>query len=368
MAKKNNYLQGKEKQVVSFQKDYQYYFDKGVHFFQLEDYDKSFKFFRKAVETGPESSSPYYKIAYFLSEMRKEKIKKELENLPLDEVPEFHYLLGIYYCMEADLDSSEDHLEEFLNKRPDSNLKAEAEKLLDSIQDAVLFQSNLNFIKLSFKYAGITDSIRERLKIKFESPFVRVKMRESLYQLDDDLIANVIFLYGLLEHNERAEKVLKHFIKSPFAKEEHIELALLALKRIGAQEPYEVKWEDKFKKVTMKEYMERNKELDQYSNIWKEVLQCSYENMKESGKYRDKSFKEIKALWTKFIKAVYPDVPHIENKMSWAAGLEYTFLKRKSINVSSKHIALIYRVPEASVMEKYKYITKALESKKEGDN
>lgn len=364
MNKENKNLNQKEEQVVSFQKDFQYYFDKGVHFFQIEDYSKSWKFFRKAVETKPESSSPYYKVAYFLSELGKERTSKILEKLPLNEVPEFHYLLGIYYCMEGDLDSSEHHLEEFIKKDPAHSLKAEAEKLLDSIQDAVLFQSNLNFIKLSFKYAGITDSIRERLKIKFESPFVRVKMRESLYQLDDDLIANVIFLYGLLENNERAEKVLRHFIKSPFAKEEHIELALLALKRIGAQEPYDVKWEDKFKKVTMKEYMERNKEMDHYSNIWSEVLQYTHENMKESGKYSDKSFKEIKTLWTKFIKAVYPDVPHIENKMNWAAGLEYTFLKRKSINVSRKHIALIYRVPDSAVLDKYKYIKEALESKK----
>jgi len=350
----------KELGIVSFKKDSDYYLEKGNQYLQRNIYEKALKYFRKAVEVNPENISLHYKIAYNLTELGKVQKKAEIKKLADEPLPEFLFLTGVYCCMEGDLDNTISYLEEFKTTAPESKLIPKTNKLLEEIEEAMLFQRNLNYVKLNYKYAGVTESVREKLKAKFESPFVRVKMKESLYQLDDDLIANVIFLYGLLENNEKAERVLKQFIKSPWAKEEHIELALLALKKIGSKEPHEILMEGKIVKVTLKDYMDRNRTMDQQGDKWNDVLKHTLSNMKKSGKYNENSYNEIKSLWTKVLKSYYPNVPEIDDKMAWAAGLEFAFLENNNINISSKHIALIYNVPNSILIDKYELIRKTI--------
>ncbi len=340
------------KDIVSFQKESDYYFNKGSSYYQQKKVDKAVRYLIKALETKPEDIALYYKVCFLLTEMSADGVFKDKELFTEDKnLPEIHFLAGVYYCLQADIDQAEAHLEQYLYIKPQGVIALEAEKLLDRIHDAILFQKNIDYVRLSYKYAGITDSVKKRLKEKFESPFVRVNMRESLYQLDDDLISNVIFLYGLLENDFRAERVLRYFIKSPWAKEKHIELAMLALKKIGAEEPYEILLEGKgeFEKVTLKEYMERKKDFHTMGYDWNEVLKYTLDNMKKSGKYHDKAFKQIKSIWAKYIRSVYPQVPEITDKMAWAASLEYIYLKIKKINVSRKHLALVYNVSDSEV-------------------
>ncbi len=353
---------GKERDhnIVSIKKDSSYYLEKGNRNLQEKNYDKALKYFKKAIEVKPQDVYLHYKVAYILTEFGKAQNNLDVKKLADEPLPEFLFLTGVYCCMEGDLDSTIYYLEKFKNVAPESNLIPKTNKLLEEIEEAMLFQRNLNYVRLNYKYAGVTESVREKLKAKFESPFVRVKMKESLYQLDDDMIANVIFLYGLLENNDRAERVLRHFIKSPWAKEEHIELALLALKKIGSEEPQEVLMEDKIIKVTLKEYMDRNKIMDQQGDKWNDVLKHALDNMKKSGKYSKNSYPEIKSLWTKVLKSYYPNVPEIDDKMAWAAGLEFAFLEKKNINVSSKQIALIYNVPNSLLISKYELIRKTV--------
>ncbi|PKM83654.1 MAG: hypothetical protein CVU88_01880 [Firmicutes bacterium HGW-Firmicutes-13] len=351
----------KKEQVVSIKKDAFYYLNKGTSFFHRKEYHKAVKYFKKALENRPHDIVIHYKIAYVLNEISSSDYSAVIEKLFHGDLPEFSFFAGIYYCMEGDLTKSEIYLEYYIEiSHPDSILIPEAHKLLDTMHDAVLFQKNLDYVKLSYKYAGITEIIKERLKEKFESLFVRVKMKENLYQYDDDLTANVIFLYGLLEKDERAEKVLRQFIKSSWAKENQIELALLALKKIGAEEPYTVLIDGNLVEVTLKSYMEKNEGLDQLGRDWNDVLKYTLDNMKSSGKYSDTSCTEVKTLWTIFLQTSYPDVPEIDDKMAWAAGLEYTFLKMKSIKVSSKRLAMIYKVSNFIIITKSNIISNTL--------
>ena len=353
----------KGNEIVSFQKESEYYFQKGSTYYQQKKEHKAVKFFIKALETKPEDITLYYRICFLLTEMKNAGEFNEQEIFEESKMlPEIHFLAGIYFCMQADIDQAEFHLEKYLKLNPKGTAAKEAEKLLDHIHDAILYQKNIDYVRLSYKYAGITDSVKRTLKQKFESPFVRVNMRESLYQLDDDLISNVIFLYGLLESDFRAERVLRYFIKSPFAKEKHIELSLLALKKMGAEEPYEILSDGQFKEVSVKEYMERKRDLDKMGYDWNEVLKYTLDNMKKSGRYHNKAYKQVKSLWAKFIRSVYPQVPEIKDKMTWSAGLEYSFLKIKKINVSSKHLALIYNVSDTEVTKKHNLITKHIKT------
>lgn len=351
----------KKKRVVSIEKDTCYYINKGTLSFHRKEYDKAIKFFIKALENNPQDITTHYKIAYVLSGVSGIDHSVFIQKLFNGPLPEFSFFAGIFYCMQGNLVKAEIYLDYYLETASqDSVLITEAHKLLETMQDAVLFQKNLNYVKLSHKYAGISENIKNRLKEKFKSPFIRVKMNESLYQLDDDLISNVIFLYSFLEKDFRAEKVLRQFISSPWAKEEHVELALLALKKIGAEEPYVVLINGQRIEISLKDYMERNKGLDQIGRNWNDVLKYTLDNMKNSGKYSETSYKEVKDLWTKYLHISYPDVPDIDDKMAWAAGLENAFLRKKSIKISSKRLAIIYKVSDFMVKNKSNIICKTL--------
>ncbi len=349
---------GKENRVVSFQKDSHYYFDKGRTFFQQKKMMKAVTCFIKALESDPVNLSLYYRISFMLTELKNTNNLKEQDFFNHQTLPEIHFLAGVYFCMQADIAPAEVHLEQYLKLAPNGAVASEAEKLIATIHDAILFQKNIEYVRLSYKYAGITESMRKNLKEKFESPFVRGNMRENLYQLDDDLISNMIFLYGLLDNDFRAEKVLRYFIKSPWAKEKHIEMAALALKKMGAEEPYEILTEGQCKKVNLKEYMERKRDIDNMGYDWSDVLKYTLDNMKKSRRYHSTAYKQVKLLWTKYISSVYPLIPEIDDKMTWCAGLELTFLKLKKINVCSKQLAMIYHVSDAEVVKKHLIILK----------
>ncbi|PKM83823.1 MAG: hypothetical protein CVU88_01035 [Firmicutes bacterium HGW-Firmicutes-13] len=359
--KKNKNGKKKEK-VISFEKDINHYLEKGIACFKLHDYTKGIQYFKKIIETKPENKSVYYTVAFYLSEINKEQEFRILDDIFEESNPHYLFLRGIYFCMEEDVNGAEYHLKKFIIKEPKSKLRQEAEKLIDNIHEITLFQNNLDYIKLTFYYAGNIESVKEKLKIKFESPFVQSKMCESLYEMDDYLISNVIFLYGLLENNKIAEKTLRQFIKSLIVKEKHIELALLSLKKIGAKEPYEIFLNGKFVQVTLKSYMNRYEEMEELYSCWNDVLSIVVHNMKKSNKYSEQSIEKVKYLWGKFINSIYPDLPHLDQKMKriWAAGLELTLLAAKSINVSSKRLALIYNVPNHEVLSKYNYIKKTI--------
>lgn len=344
--------------VTPFKKDAGYYLQKSNNCTQQGERDKALMYLEKALEASPGDLPLYYQAAYLLTEICAEEGNRPLEKLQNKPIPGMSFLLGVYFCMKADLDKACLHLKAYLCQGDEKDLLAEARKIKNNMEDAILYQRNLDYVKLSYKYAGITESVRQTLQKKFESPFVRVKMKESLYQVDDDLTANVIFLYSLLDRDERAERVLRHFAKSPWAKEKHIELALLALKKIGAPGPYEVMDEGTIKSFTLQGYMDHRHSLNNYGQDWKEVLAYALENMKKCGKYPEKAFYEVKSLWVRYIHALYPEVPDIDHKIAWAAALEYTYLKLKNYNISSKHMALIYNVSHGQLVDKHEMLKK----------
>ncbi len=358
---------GKNEKVVSFQKNLDHYLKKGIFYARSHNYLKAIKYFKIIMESEPEDKSAYLTMAYYLSEINRHPqgldISHDFFTQYFEESNLKHlFLAGIYYCMEEDISGAEHYLKKFIAKNPGSQLKKEAVELLDSIDEVSLFQKNRDYIKLACEYAGKIESTREMMQVKFQSPFVQSKMHEYLYQMDDYMVSNVIFLYGLLENNSIAEKALRYYIKSPIAREEHIELALLSLKKIGAREPYEVMLNNSFVQVTLKSYMNRYTDMDGLYTCWSNVLSRVVKNMSSNNVYSSSSVEKVKHLWSKFINNTYPDIPLLDEhrEKAWAAGFELALIELKEVNISSKEVALNYNVPHHKVISKCNCIKSVL--------
>ncbi len=351
---------GVKKNVISFNHDIYQYLKKGISYTKMHDYPNAIKYFKRIIETNTEDTSVYYSIAFNLSEINKVYQCNIMDDFIKESNPYYLFLAGIFYCLEEDVNRAEYYLKKFNIKMPKSKLKPEAAKLINNIHEAILFQNNLDYLKLTWSYAEKLDSVREQLQLKFESPFIQSTMCDYLYQMDDYMVSNVIFLYGLLENNKIAEKTLRYFIKSTFVKEKHVELALLSLKKIKAEEPYEVFINDKIYQVTLKSYMSRHEDIEKLCSCWNDVLSLVVHNMNASNKYGEESIKKVKYLWASLINSIHPDLPQLSNvsKKAWAAGLELTIIESKCSNISSKRLSLIYNVPNNKIVNKYNYIKK----------
>ncbi len=363
MRKNEFFLKQKDnKKVVFLQKDPSHFLKKGVFYARSHDYSKALKYFKKVMEAESEDRSVYLTIAYYLSKISLEQDFKISRDFFEDSNPNYLFLAGMFYCMEEDINGTEHYLKKFIAKKPEGKLKQEAKQLLNNIEEVFLFQKNLDYIKLTCEYAGKIESIKEKMHIKYQSPFVQTQMSDYLYQMDGYMVSNVIFLYGLLENNKIAEKTLRYFIKSTIASEKHIELALLSLKKIGAKEPYEVLWNDKTVQVTLKSYMNRYTDLEGLYTCWSNVLSRVVNNMKKHDKFDDESIEKVKHLWSRFINRTYPDLPQLDERRekTWAAGFEYTLIELKTFNISSKEVALNYNVPNHKVISKCNCIKSAL--------
>ncbi|RQD77060.1 MAG: hypothetical protein D5R97_03215 [Candidatus Syntrophonatronum acetioxidans] len=356
----NNNEKDKSSQVTEFSKEAGYYLQKGVHCLNRSQLKKALKYFRKTIETDPHNTYTHYNIAYILSRIDYLKDINETFQEILGttyNLPEASFLAAIYYSLTGEMDLAEKELEKFLEIAPEGEIMEEAREMLNLLSGEEEIYENLSYIKLSEKYEGVIQTVKEKVKRNLECPFFRVKMLENLYQLDDDLTSNIIFLYGLAENSTIAERVLRHFIKSSWAKEMHKELAMLALRDIGAEEPYEVMMENRIVKVTLKEYFER---IPQWEPQWYQVMEKALENIKYN-KYHSKTMEgELKEVWNQYIKVAYPEIPPVRDINLWSAALEYLTFKKRGINLNHKEISLKYRVFPEELLEKYKEMGQAL--------
>ena len=362
MKDESNSVIQKNEKVSSFNHDIYQYLKKGTYYTKMYDYPNAIKYFKKVIDTNTEDTSIYYSIAYNLSEINKDHRYKIMDDFFMQSNPYYLFLAGIYYCLEEDVNGAEYYLKKFIIKKPESKLKLEANILINNIHETILFQNNLDYLKLTYSYADKIDTVREQLRVKFKSSFIQTTMNEYLYQMDDYMVSNVIFLYGILGKNNIAEEALRHFIKSSFIKEKHIELALLSLKKMEAEEPYEVMINDGIYQVTLKSYMKRHEDIEKLCNYWNDILTLVTHNMKVSNKYGEDSIKKVKSLWAKLVNSIYPDLPKLSHmsKKAWAAGLELTIIEEKCIKISSKRLALIYNVPILKIINKFNYIKKTV--------
>lgn len=347
-------------QVTEFSKEPGYYLQKGVHCLNKSQIKKALKYFRKTIEADPHNSTTHYNIAYILSRIHYLKnINETFEEIlgTTYNLPESSFLAAIYYSLTGEMELAEKELEKYLETAPRGEIMEEAREMLNLLSGEEDIYENLSYVKLTKKYEGVMQRVKEKVKKNLECPFFRVKMLENLYQLDDELTSNIIFLYGLAENSPIAERVLRHFLKSSWAKEIHKELAMLALRDIGAQEPYEVMMDNKIVQITLKEYFER---LPQWEPQWYQVMEKALENFKFN-KYHSKTMEvELKEVWNQYIKTAYPEIPPLRDINLWASALEYMTFKKRGINLNYKEISLKYNVSPEEMLEKYREMERVL--------
>ena len=137
-------------------------------------------------------------------------------------------------------------------------------------------------------------------------------------------------------------------------------MALLALRDIGAKEPYEVMIDNRKEELTLKEYYERLRKSD-WQPEWHKVLDCALENIKESSDYSNYNNKvlleQLENMWSKYLSKAYPLVPHIEETEVWSGALEYLTLLKMGAKTNYKEVALRYAVSPRSLLEKYRIIS-----------
>lgn len=356
MVDKDN--KNRDDQVTDFSKEPLYYLQKGIHCLNRSQHKKALKYFKKTIETDPQNPSSHYNIAYMLSRINYLKnINETFEEIlgKSFNLPESFFLSAIYYSLTGEMEQAEKKLESYLKDAPPGKITEEAREMLNLFTGKEEIYENLSYNKLTKKYEGIMEILKEKVKKELECPFFRVKMLESLYQLDDELTSNIIFLYGLAADSPIAERVLRHFLKSSWAKEIHKELAMLALKDIGAKEPYEVMIDNKIMAVTLKEYFER---IPLWEPQWYQVMEVALDKL-QLNRYHCKSIEsELKEVWNNYINSAYPEIPPVRDINPWAAALEYLIFKKRGINLSYKEIAFKYGISSEELLERYREMEK----------
>ncbi|UNC93372.1 tetratricopeptide repeat protein [Candidatus Contubernalis alkaliaceticus] len=350
-----------ENKVVKFQKDASYYFEKGTLYYKRNNLDKALMFFRKTIETEPDNPLNHYNVACLLSKMGCLTEANEIFCYIVEKLDstmtECYFLMAVNYGLLEDLTQTRIYLKKYLTLTPDGEMAFEAEELLEAISEDEDFYENFNFIKAEQKFPPIVEETKEKLVAKYnQNPQFRNKLLDILYCRDEEIVSDVIYLYGLIG-TDAAEKVLRSFIKNPWVEEQHKQLALLILKEMGAPEPYEIYLDGELCRVNLKEY---TVDAPEWLEEWQEVLNCTLHKMKELDCYDKEFIEDVKAIWSDFINTVHPEVPLIKKPMVWAAGLEYALVRFHFLDFTQKQIAQRYGVSSSSVSSKFKLINEAL--------
>jgi len=350
-----------ENKVVKFQKDASYYFEKGTLYYKRNNLDKALMFFRKTIETEPDNPLNHYNVACLLSKMGYLTEANEIFCYIVEKLDsamtECYFLMAVNYGLLEDLNQTRVYLKKYLKLTPDGEMAFEAEELLEAISEDEDFYDNYNFIKAEQKFPPIVEETREKLIKKFNrnSQF-RTKLLEILYSKDEEMVSDVIYLYGLIG-SEAAEKELRTFIKNPWVEDKHKQLALLILKEMGAPEPYEIYLDGELCRVNLKEY---TVDAPEWKEQWQKVIDCTLHQMEKLNWYEKEYFDDVKAIWADFINTMHPEVPVIKKTSTWAAGLEYALVRFHFLDCSQKEIAQRYGVSASSVSQKFKLINDAL--------
>lgn len=348
---------------------------KGTSFLQKGKREKALEEFKGALERDPQNTYIHYNIAYMLADLsylkETSQIFKEIIGESDKSLAESLFLGSVFYTLRGDTNRAICRLRQFLGTKPRGKIYTEARELLNYLsgeeKDSYLTPT---YLKTYNKYAGEIEAMRKEVKARLECPFIRITMLESLYkQLEDDKISSIIFLYGLADKSHVAERVLRQYIKNSWIKEKHRELGLLALRDMGAEEPFETIIYNRLEKVTLKEFFEKLRQGD-WQPGWHEVLNLAREKILYSehyDNYRGRMLEvDLEFFWSKYLNKVYPLVPPLDNKKEWAGALELYVLQKRDLKANHKRVALRYGVDPHRLWEIYRTISTALRKEKKG--
>lgn len=209
---------------------------------------------------------------------------------------------------------------------------------------------------LSFEIAG--SSANELNEAMQNNPLIRSSLLWALRFGDREVKLQVIQAFEYIADKE-VEEALRAFLVNP-AEDDHLKkMAIFALRKMGAPEPYQAIIDNQTQFVAF----HLNPELPIWTEKWQQVVECLHSHMQE--RYDILKQQEAQALWLDYLSKAYPDVPVIRKQEAWAASLEYMVARRHNFSVTQEEVASHYGVSVASLARNCKLITSVCQLRKE---
>ncbi|HAP32128.1 MAG TPA: hypothetical protein DCQ14_03635, partial [Firmicutes bacterium] len=189
-----------------------------------------------------------------------------------------------------------------------------------------------------------------------ENQAMRRLLWYSLYHQNTQLVEKSIRMFGLLREGS-GETNLREFVRNPWIKQRMRIQALLELKNMGVKGLITVYMDGCLRDVDLGYYpLVAPHWLEQ----WQDVLDLTLEKMRRCNAYGELFYEDAQAIWIDFINNLYPHMPTIKKKETWAAGLEYALARFHFLHLTQQKLAGQYGVSPSSISARYREINRVL--------
>jgi len=227
--------------------------------------------------------------------------------------------------------------------------------------------------EISYHFQVPYDEILLRIKklnsiLKLDEKSLLIKWRYDdsfrmlLYwglELNDKLIKKAILNVVASFNDRKAEEFLREFLLRISESEELKTEALGLLKQMSAQEPYMAYVDDGLVEVKV-DILEEDAFI--IPSDMEVVIQTAV-NMME-GRYEEGYQDDVRQIWTKFLKSLYPnELPRIKKYEAWAAAIELYYCMEHGIYVKNKDVSDHYGISYSSLYNNYNRIRMILQEK-----
>lgn len=200
----------------------------------------------------------------------------------------------------------------------------------------------------------------KRIPYQYQLPYdVKWKNESSKDNVPEELITDPFIrssLFWMLEHgdletkmqaiqslqliaDEEAEAVLRDFIQKENEEDYVKKMAIYVLRQMGAPSPFEAVLDHH--KVTIDAKFVDGK-FPVWMENWHKVVMCLNEKM--VGSYDLIEQQQAQTLWSKFLRASYPNLPRIRKVEAWAAAIEFLVAQNGKQSWTKKDISAKYGV------------------------
>jgi len=348
--------------VVSLPAHAGYYLQKGLAFYQRNKLDKSYLYFKRAVELEPGNPYNHYNLACLQSKLgRLQEANQLFEQIVTSmepPIPDCYFLLAINFGLLEDLEKSRDYLRRYLTVDPGGEMADEARELLEALEGGDFFTTPPSYAKRDLLLEKVLrrDTKEELDRLYEHDNSFKDILNDRLYRGPDEFKEEILRFYGRLG-DEASRKALREFVKNPWVKERFRALALLELKTQGERGKVEIFTGGALREVELDDYPAKE---PVWRAEWQRVVNRTRDNMRRSNCYDEGFFEDVQAIWQDFINTVYPDVPRIAKPEPWAAALEYSLARFHCLSLTQKELARDYEVSQAGISAKFREINEAL--------
>ena len=309
---------------------------------------KALLFLKKAIELDPENALTHYNLACLLSKTsRLKEANRIFKHIVLKLDPSFtecYFLMAINYGMMEDLPKAKHYLLQYLQVSPEGQMADEAQELLlameEEDEETIDFNPDLTFQENEALEDALSTLSEAQFRELFSDKGFRRTLQWGLYQGSDSLKERIIRLYGML-HTDEAYGYLKEYVINPWVKERLRQVALLELKNIAPLGSCRIYAGGNIKEIDLSSYPLL---APVWREEWQRVLECTYNNMRNSPYYGEEFFADVEAIWLDYINHAYPHVPRIVKPQTWSAGLEYCLARFHFLSVTQKELSRCYGV------------------------